>query len=247
MGAVAPSVCLVSGSRILLLEDEEHLAFQLQFNLEAEGHQVVHASTCFAAMQLLDKPWDLYLLDLMLPDGSGVDVCRAIRERGDYTPVLMLTAKSSTEDTVDGLAAGADDYLTKPFALQELLVRVAARIRRQKWHNQVEAKGEALIHRFGAREVDHRTMTARGPDDTLDLTELEARLIDYLWRHRDRIVSRADLLRDVWNVAPDANTRAVDQFIARLRRNFETDPANPKHILTVRGVGYRYVDSATTR
>lgn len=231
--------------RVLLVEDEEHLAFALQFNLEAEGYAVDVAGSLQEAREHLEgEGYDLVLLDVMLPDGVGFDLCVELRAQGVLTPVLMLTAKGSAEDIVYGLNAGADGYMTKPFHLQELLSRLAALIRRQRWQVQppsaeVSDAGDAVS--FGANHVDFARRSASAQGKAVELTELELRLLRFLVEHQGRPVSREELLEGVWDVSPQTNTRTVDNFIVRLRRLFEVDPSNPQHIVTVRGVGYRFV------
>jgi DNA-binding response OmpR family regulator len=223
-------------SRILIVEDESHLAYLLRTNLELDGHAAVVATTLGAAHERLREGWELILLDLMLPDGSGLDFCEALRQRGDRTPVLMLTARGELTDCVTGFEAGADDYLTKPFALEELRVRIAALLRRREWSapksSAVLQFGDAVVN-FGTREV----MCKAKP---VALTDLEFRMLAYFAENRDIVVSREALLAEVWGVNPEVNTRTVDNFIVRLRKVFESDPRTPRFFHTVRGAGYRF-------
>ena len=228
--------------RLLLVEDEEHLAFSLKFNLEEEGY-FVHLAVTLAEAGLVDcSEIDLILLDVMLPDGSGFDFCQALRDAGDFTPVLMLTAKGTSADIVSGLGAGADDYLTKPFALAELLGRIRAILRRRQWEKDKDAAKPGLSEEtFGRNRINFDTHEVVVGDTAVELTDLELRLLRFFLERPNLVVSRQDLLRDVWNLSPNTNTRTVDNFLVRLRRIFELDPAEPQHFLTIRGVGYRFV------
>lgn len=228
--------------RLLLVEDEDNIAFALRYNLQDEGYVVVHVD-CLAAAdrELREGGYDVVILDRMLPDGDGADFCTAMRTRGDHTPVLMLTAKNTSPDVIGGLDAGADDYLGKPFELGELLGRLAAMLRRARWappRPQVPA-GQALI--FGAHRVEfeQRRIFANGVE--IAATELELRLLRFFGDNPNAIISREKLLEHVWGVSRNVHTRTVDNFIVRLRKVFEPDPGNPKHFVTVRGIGYRFV------
>ena len=227
--------------RLLVVEDEEHLAFSLEFNLREEGYDVSVAGTVARARELLEEPRDLIILDVMLPDGDGFTLCEELRSRGVRTPILFLTAKGTAKDIVAGLDAGADDYLTKPFALLELLTRISAMLRRQSWN--AEETDRALPDRFefGGHVIDFSAHEATAMGNPVNLTDLEFRLLRFFRTHENQVVSRADLLQGVWGVSPHTNTRTVDNFLVRLRRVFEHDPARPRHFLTVRGVGYRFV------
>ena len=238
MSAVTPRQPAV---RVLLVEDEEHLAFALRFNLEAEGYAVAHATTpAHARERLKGGGFAVVVLDVMLPDGSGVDFCRAMRGRGDRTPVLMLTAKNTPADVVVGLGSGADDYLGKPFDLAELLARLAGMLRRQAWESA--AAEEAFA--FGPHEVDFANHRVRAGGESVEPTELELRLLRYFVERADQVVGREDILQDVWGVSPKLQTRTVDNFVVRLRRWFERDPSKPRYFTTVRGVGYRFSPNA---
>ncbi|MCA9673346.1 MAG: response regulator transcription factor [Myxococcales bacterium] len=228
--------------RLLLLEDEENLRFTLTFNLEAEGYRVDAARTLAEARALLDQTFDLYLLDVMLPDGSGVEICREVRARQIFVPVIFLTAKGGADNVVDGLDAGGDDYITKPFALKELLGRIQASLRRQGWSgDDGEAQNRTREVAFGESRVNFVTREVNAIGTVTTLTDLELNLLRYLADNRERPVSRGELLEQVWGVDAESNTRSVDNFIVRLRRLFERDPARPRHIVTVRGVGYQFV------
>lgn len=229
--------------RLLVVEDEQHLAFSLEFNFAAEGYDVAVA-TCLAEARanLGEASYDLIVLDMMLPDGLGIDLCRELRLAGDHTPVLFLTAKGAPDDVVAGLDAGADDYVTKPFVLQELLTRVAAMLRRQRWNDAAPAPGAIRAIEFGdGNRVDFETREARARGEAVSLTDLELRLLRFFVERQSLVVSRQELLEEVWGLAGDTNTRTVDNFLVRLRRLFEADPSRPAHFVTVRGVGYRFV------
>ena len=229
---------------LLLVEDERHLAFALEFNLQQEGYEVEVAETLGQARRwLAGNTPDLILLDVMLPDGSGFDLCAELRDKDDRTPVMMLTAKGSPDDIVTGLDRGADDYVTKPFILKELLGRITAILRRRSWDRTAteEPVGETL--QLGAQVVHFDTrqvQAADGDSDPQELTDLELRLLKFFVAHEGRAIAREELLEKVWNLSPATHTRTVDNFLVRLRRLFEPDPANPRHFLTVRGVGYRF-------
>lgn len=228
-------------ARLLLVEDEAHLAVSLRFNLLEEGYHVDVAETIGQARELLKERFDVIILDVMLPDGNGFEFCRELRNQGDLTPVLMLTALSASEDIVRGLTTGADDYVAKPFSLHELFGRVTALLRRQQWDGKPSNTTETDEVSFGGNTVDFGTHLAKTNHETVELTDLELRLLRYFVENVNRVVSRSELLKDVWDVSPKTNTRTVDNFIVRLRRLFEVDPAKPKHFVTVRGVGYRFV------
>jgi DNA-binding response OmpR family regulator len=224
---------------ILLLEDEEHLALTLKFNLEEEGYRVFLAQTIKEAEELIsERKYVLMLLDVMLPDGDGMDLCQAIRESGDHTPVLMLTAKGGERHIVAGLQSGADDYLKKPFGLAELLSRIEAILRRNQWTQVPMAKDE---YAFGHVRINFRRGEVTVSGAPLTLTALEMRLLEYFVRHENDVISRENLLSDVWGMSTDVNTRTIDNFIVRIRRMFELDPTQPVFFRTVHGVGYRFV------
>jgi DNA-binding response OmpR family regulator len=233
-------------ARVLVVEDEVNLAQGLLFNLQAEGHEVsVEADGDAALDTLLSRPFDAVVLDVMLPGKNGFEVAAALREQGNYVPVLMLTARGRAEDIVSGFAAGADDYLTKPFDLNVLLARLNALLRRMSWPHQlaqIEPSADNLDEfTFSGRRIDFDALELHAPDRMIRLTLMEADLLRYLVRNRERIVSRKELLEQVWHVREDTDTRAIDNFIVRLRRYIEDDPAMPKHLETVRGIGYRFL------
>ena len=231
-------------TRILIVEDEAHLAAGIRFNLEAEGYEAeVEADGARALSRLaVGDPvpaFDLVILDVMLPGADGFAVADAMRNAGNFTPVLMLTAKSLAEDVVHGLEAGADDYLAKPFDLAVLLARVRGLLRRRDW---ARGEPEALATaRVGAAEVDFRSFEVRVRGQTFRLTLLEAMLLKLLVQNAGKIVSKGEILQKVWNLSPDTETRAVDNFVVRLQRYLEADPHEPKLLQTVRGAGYRLV------
>jgi two-component system alkaline phosphatase synthesis response regulator PhoP len=229
---------------ILVVEDDPHLAAGVVENLRAEGYAVDRVDNGRAALQTLETDaYALVLLDVMLPELDGFSVCRTLRERGDNTPVLFLTARGDPADRVRGLEAGGDDYLPKPFHLKELLLRVRAILRRWDWYHRAAAETSVLC--FGENEVDFRAFRARAWNGlTQELTEKEAMILKVLAEHPGQIVSREDLLERVWGYDVFPSTRTVDNFILRLRRRFERDPANPRHFLTVWGVGYRFLIEA---
>ena len=225
---------------ILLVEDEPHIAAGLIYNLEEEGYLVVHTSTGEAALQLAaGQSFALVILDLMLPGIGGLEVCRRLRRRDQRLPILMLTARSGEDDRVKGLALGADDYLTKPFSLEEFLLRVKGILRRSGWYRPGLAP---LDHySFGGNEIDLAQQIAHTREGETALTELEVKMLRTFFRREGEVLSRADLLQEVWGMAPDTETRTLDNFIVRLRKYFEKNPARPVHFLTVRGRGYRFV------
>jgi len=230
-------------ARILVVEDEEHLAEGLVFNLEAEGHEVQAVSDGSAASEQLAGPEsdvELVILDVMLPGASGYEVARRTRASGNYVPILMLTAKDDPADVVRGIEEGADDYLTKPFKLDELLVRVRALLRRRRWDGPVEGDSAGSEVRFGDVVVRFDRFEVETPDGIQPLTPREAGLLRALVEREGEAVPRGELLESVWGLRPDTRTRVVDSFVVRLRRYLERDPARPRHIVSVRGHGYRF-------
>ncbi len=224
---------------LLLVEDEPHIAQGLIFNLEEDGYRVRHVETGEEALVLLAaETYALVVLDLMLPGIDGLEVCRTLREQGNQVPILMLTARSSEQDRIDGLSEGADDYLPKPFNLKEFLLRVSALLRRSAWTPRQEKKD---VYRFGDNCIDwqtHQAHTARG---TIQLTDLEIKMLQLFFSNEGKVLSRGDILQQVWGVSPRTETRTLDNFVVRLRKYFEHNPARPQYFLTVRGRGYRFV------
>lgn len=234
-------------SVVLIVEDEQHLADGLKFNLEAEGYEVETVGDGETALDLLmrnPKRYDAVALDVMLPGKDGFEVARELREARQYVPILMLTARSRPEDVLRGFEAGADDYVSKPFELGILLARLRGLLRRREWLRQSypEARGGGVeVFNFSDKSIDFSKLELRAGVRTVQLTLMEAELLRYLIKHEGQAVSRQKLLEDVWGLREDTDTRAIDNFIVRLRRYIEEDPSNPVHLLTVRGVGYRFV------
>ncbi len=226
---------------ILLVEDEEHLAVGIRFNLEGDGYRVTVAADGVSAVEMFDQQSDdidLVILDLMLPRMSGYAVCEHIRDAGSRVPVLILSARTLTEDRTRGFDVGANQYLTKPFELEELL----SRVRNLLAHHYAEAKREdPEQYTFGDATVDYRTREAVVSGKSVRLTELEFKLLRYFLQNEGRVIPRGELLENVWNLPGHVTTRAVDQFILRLRKTFEPDPAKPQHFITLRDAGYRFV------
>ncbi|MDP2321776.1 MAG: response regulator transcription factor [Acidobacteriota bacterium] len=230
-------------SRILIVEDEVHLAEGLRFNLEAEGHTVDVDGDGQAALDRLlanRAAYDAVVLDVMLPGRNGFEVVKELRTAGHFVPVLMLTARSRPADVLQGFEAGADDYLPKPFELQILLARLRGLLRRRQWLQQDQHEHEQLT--FAGRTLDLEALELRVGDKAYQLTQMESDLLQYLVRNAGRAVSRKAILEEVWDLREDTDTRAIDNFIVRLRRYLEVDPTKPKHLLTVRGVGYKFVE-----
>jgi two-component system alkaline phosphatase synthesis response regulator PhoP len=230
-------------ARVLVVEDDPHLAAGVMENLRAEGYEVAAVGDGRAALEWLrGQGCALIVLDVMLPGLDGLTVCRTLRDAGDNTPVLFLTARGDPADRVRGLEAGGDDYLAKPFHLKEFLLRVRAILKRWDWYRSASATAATAVLRFGGNEVDFRAFRARAWNgEAQELTEKEAMILKVLAEHAGEIVSREDLLERVWGYDVFPSTRTVDNFILRLRKRFERDPATPRHFLTVWGVGYRFL------
>jgi two-component system alkaline phosphatase synthesis response regulator PhoP len=241
-------------TRILVVEDETHIAKGLQFNLEAEGYRAELVETGEAALKILlarDHGIDLVVLDVMLPGTDGFTVASELRKAEEFVPVLMLTARGRPEDVLKGFESGADDYLPKPFELTILLARIKGLLRRKEWARAQSEPSPAEIHsarqpdygvvKFDGKSVDFGTLELRTRKQVYQLTLMEADLLRYLIRSEGRPVSRKQILEDVWNLHEDTDTRAIDNFIVRLRRYIEDEPSSPKHLLTVRGIGYRFL------
>ena len=238
---------------ILLVEDEEHLARGLKFNLEAEGYHTTVAGDGETAL-------DLLVLDVMLPGKDGFAVAAELRKASNFIPLLMLTARGRPEDVLKGFASGADDYLPKPFDLAILLARIRSLLRRRDWgrtllndppaevrvaeSKDADSLREFDVYAFDGKLVDFGTLELRANGNVFRLTLMEAELLRHLIRNSGRVVSRKNILEEVWGLHEDTDTRAIDNFIVRLRRYIEKDPAHPQHLLTVRGVGYRFVAQA---
>ncbi len=234
-------------SRVLIVEDEEHLAAGLKLNLEAEGFSAEVEENGAAALQRLLAAgaggFDVVLLDVMLPGLDGFEVVRRLRAARQFVPVMLLTARSGTDDVLRGFEAGADDYVPKPFDLSVLLARITGLLRRRTWLRGDVVAGQAELdeYRFADVAIDFRDLVLRRGESEQPLTVTEATLLGYLVRRAGETVSRKMLLEQVWGVRYDTDTRTVDNFVARLRRYIEDEPAHPRHLLTVRGVGYRFV------
>jgi len=226
-------------SKVLIVEDEQHLAEGLRYNFEAEGYQVQVVDTGEAALECVRNeapPFDAVVLDVMLPGKDGFSVIAEMRQSGQFIPTLMLTARSHPEDVLKGFTAGADDYLTKPFELRILIARINGLLRRKEW-----MRASSDTFRFNGKSVDFDRLELRVRDQVFPLTLMEANVLRYLIRHEGKHVSRKAMLAEVWGLHEDTDTRAIDNFIVRLRRYIEDDPTRPRHLLTVRGVGYRFV------
>jgi len=265
--AFCPSRALpsIAMSRILIVEDEVHLAQGLLFNLEAEGHEVSTVETGEAALDLLlerNELFDVVVLDVMLPGVIGFEVADQLRAAHNFVPILMLTARSRPEDVLKGFESGADDYLPKPFELSILLARVHGLLRRTQWSREqsllerraatrspalgagaeaVHVPGPHEVFAFDGRTLDFNTLELTAPSGKIQLTLMEASLLRYFIEHRNQNVSRKQILEEVWGLKEDTDTRAIDNFIVRLRRYIEDAPGAPKYLITVRGVGYRFL------
>jgi len=246
--------------QILVVEDEEHLARGLKFNLEAEGYKTEVAGDGETALNLLLEQraaFDLLVLDVMLPGKDGFTVATELRQANHYIPLLMLTARGRPEDVLNGFAAGADDYLPKPFDLKILLARIQSLLRRREWSRVLvndpasesrmaepktaDVLREFDVYAFSGKQVDFGTLELRANGKIFRLTLMEAELLRHLIRNSGKIVSRKQILEEVWGLHEDTDTRAIDNFIVRLRKYIEKDPTKPRHLLTVRGIGYRFL------
>jgi len=234
---------LAARSRILLVEDEQSMAVGLEYNLTEEGYEVTIARDGVEAIRLFNEnEYDLIILDIMLTyQDDGFEVASQIRAKSPQVPILMLTARNAAEDVVRGLELGADDYLTKPFHLKELLLRVKRMLRRKRWYRQVIPQNPVV--RFGENEVNFENLVCRAGEQEFRLTKREAMVLRYLIDHQGKIVSRNELLENVWGLRPDLETRTVDNFIARLRKYFEPEPSKPIYIKSVRSAGYIFSGS----
>jgi DNA-binding response OmpR family regulator len=236
-------------SKVLVVEDEQHLADGLRFNLEAEGYQVQVTDNGESALEVLSadpSAFDVVVLDVMLPGKDGFSVMSEMRGAGQFVPTLMLTARGHPNDVLKGFAAGADDYLTKPFDLAILIARIRGLLRRREWLRKSLSPSTTFtraqdVFKFGEKSVDFDRLELHVREQTFPLTLMEANVLRYLIQHDGKPVSRKKMLEEVWNLHEDTDTRAIDNFIVRLRRYIEDDPAKPRHVLTVRGVGYRFV------
>ncbi|MBT4290239.1 MAG: response regulator transcription factor [Deltaproteobacteria bacterium] len=225
--------------RILLVEDEESMALGLEFNLVEEGYMVEWAKDGREAISFFNKgQHDLVILDIMLPFFNGFEVAEKIREQAPQTPILMLTARTGVDDRVKGLVLGADDYMTKPFHLPELLARVKGMLKRKTWYQTVSNDEPKFV--FGENEINFNTLKCQAGRKNFTITTLEAMVLRYLINHAGQIVSRKELLENVWNISSEVETRTVDNFIMHLRKYFEPEPSKPQYIKSVRGKGYLF-------
>jgi DNA-binding response OmpR family regulator len=232
-------------SRILIVEDEQHIADGLCFNLEAEGHEALVARDGERAIEVLleeRSPVDVVILDVMLPGKDGFAVAAELRAAQQFVPILMLTARGRPEDVLRGFEHGADDYLPKPFELSILMARVNGLLRRRRWNEQDPPSqvAPADTYAFAGRTIDFNAMEIRARDSSFRLTQMESQLLRYLVSKAGQAVSRRAILEDVWGLHEETDTRAIDNFIVRLRRYLEDRPSSPKFLLTVRGVGYKF-------
>jgi DNA-binding response OmpR family regulator len=241
-------------SRILIVDDEQHIADGLSYNLRAEGHDTVVAGNGERALHLLledRQPFDVVVLDVMLPGKDGFETAAELRAAGHYVPILMLTARGRADDVLRGFEAGADDYVPKPFELPILIARIEGLLRRHQWNERRAATDGAApagddggapdSFAFAGRTIDFQAMEIRSGDRAFQLTQMECDLLRYLVRNAGKAVSRGAILEDVWDLHESTDTRAIDNFVVRLRRYIEDRPAAPKFLLTVRGVGYKFV------
>jgi DNA-binding response OmpR family regulator len=246
-------------SSVLIVEDEKHLADGLRFNLEAEGYKVEVAGDGETALTLLlspVQPFDLVILDVMLPGKSGFEVAAELRQAGQFVPLLMLTARDQPQDVLRGFESGADDYLTKPFELAILIARLRSLLRRYEWLRR--DRGDRIAPEtaltagrtgdelpkdfsFAGKTIDFARLELRAGSRIIRLTLMEAEFLHHLIRHEGKVVARKSLLEDVWGLREDTDTRAIDNFVVRLRKYVEEVPSKPRHLLTVRGLGYRFV------
>lgn len=249
-------------SRVLVVEDELHLAEGLRFNLKEEGYEAEVVGDGESATDKLlrrNEPFDIVVLDIMLPGKDGFAVVSELRSARNYVPVLMLTARGRPEDVLKGFASGADDYLAKPFDLSILLARLQGLLRRSEWMRGGPASTLATVpgnanpvedfgrFSFSGKTIDFGGLELRSGGNTIRLTVMESELLRHLVQNDGKVVSRKQILEQVWGLHEDTDTRAIDNFIVRLRRYIEDDPGNPRHLLTVRGVGYRFVAEPTAK
>jgi DNA-binding response OmpR family regulator len=231
-------------SAVLIVEDEKHLADGLRYNLKAEGYDVDVARSAEEAYPLLtdrQPSYDVVVLDVMLPGMDGFSLASQLRSQGQFVPILMLTARGQAQDVLRGFEAGADDYLPKPFELSVLLARINALLRRRQWFQTDQTKKNVSVFDVGNKRIDFEALELRSGEQTVHLTLMEAELLRYLIDHEGKIVSRSAILEEVWGLREDTDTRAIDNFIVRLRKYLEDEPSRPRHLLTVRGVGYKFL------
>lgn len=231
--------------KILIVEDEKHLSDGLQFNLEADGFEVETAADGAEALEILsgkENIFDAIVLDVMMPRVDGFTVAKTLREKEDFTPILMLTALGKPEDVLNGFEAGADDYLPKPFELNIFLARLNGLLRRREWFKkELKPAKTAEIIEINNRLIDFENLELRSETETIHLTLMEAKLLRYLIENEGQAVSRKTILEEVWDLHEDTDTRAIDNFIVRLRKYLEEDATKPQILQTVRGIGYKFV------
>jgi DNA-binding response OmpR family regulator len=231
--------------KILIVEDEQHIADGLRFNLEADGYQAEIAHDGETALDMLKgAQFDAIVLDVMLPGIDGFAVAKTLREQKNFTPILMLTARSRPEDVLKGFEAGTDDYLPKPFDLEIFVARLKGLLRRHEWSkgkSESDTPTRASTFELNGKTIDFDNLELISGDGVIQLTLMEMKLLRFLIENEGRTVSRKTILEDVWNLQEDTDTRAIDNFIVRLRKYLEDEPNNPKFVRTVRGVGYKFV------
>jgi two-component system, OmpR family, alkaline phosphatase synthesis response regulator PhoP len=227
------------GARILLVEDEETLAVGLEFNLTDEGYSVKWARDGREALEVFDSgSFDLLILDVMLPYYDGFEIAKKIRANAPQMPILMLSARTSVQDKIKGLEQGADDYMTKPFHLEELLLRIRGMLKRKLWYK--ESSGLNPVYTFGDNQINFENFSCTAGLKKFSLTQREAMIMKYLIEKKGKIISRKELLENVWHISPEIETRTVDIFISHLRKYFEIDPENPVYITSIRNAGYLF-------
>jgi DNA-binding response OmpR family regulator len=227
--------------KILLVEDEETLAVGLEYNLNEEGYEVVWAKDGREAVEYFNsQEFDLIILDITLPYLNGFEIAEIVRKGNPQMPILMLTARTGVADKVKGLELGADDYMTKPFHLKELLLRVKGMLKRKLWYKSILV--DYPVYKFGNNEINFENLDGFSGSKQIRLTQHEAMVLKYLIENKGKIISRKELLENVWHLNPEVETRTVDNFIVKLRKYFEPDPANPVHFVSVRSAGYMFVE-----
>jgi two-component system, OmpR family, alkaline phosphatase synthesis response regulator PhoP len=226
-------------NKILLVEDEETMAVGLEYNLSEEGYEVDWVKDGKEALKHFEeRNYDMIILDIMLPYYDGFEIAELVRKKNPQMPILMLTARTGFDDKVRGLELGADDYLTKPFHLKELLLRVKGMLKRKSWYSK--AITNQPVYKFGDNEITFENLKCKKGKIEFQLTTYEAMIMKYLIDNKGKVVSRKELLENVWNLNPEVETRTVDNFIVRLRKHFEKDPSNPVYIVSVRSAGYMF-------
>ncbi len=228
--------------KILIVEDEAHIADGFKFNIEAEGYEAEIAPDGEVGLEMAARGFDAIALDVMLPGISGFDVARSLRDKHDYTPILMLTARGRPEDVLKGFESGTDDFLPKPFDLNIFLARLNGLLRRREWtRRETSADRVGDTFEINGKTIDFANLELRSDAETIHLTMMEIKLLRYLIEHEGQTVSRNTILEDVWGLQEDTDTRAIDNFIVRLRKYLEDKPNDPQIVRTVRGVGYKFV------